>query len=170
MSNEITIAPVSINVYGTTKSARQVSVVRQIQSGCTIAALATTKGKVGKLARENLGKVAATDIAAFCARGNYRPLAELIAAQTGEPLFISSRATYEALPDMLEAKIAQAKLPTKGTTNGQRTNKDGVLVNTAKLSAALSLKAQVVEIMARATQIVEQAKAQRAEQRAAIEG
>jgi RNA polymerase-binding transcription factor DksA len=71
--------------------------------------LAGQKGKVGKAARE-VGVVdSVVQISTQCKTGNYKPLADAIAALTGESLTISNRAAYQSLQDRFEDKLRDLK-------------------------------------------------------------
>lgn len=142
--DEITVAPVSIIVNGTNKFERQVSAVRQSSSSALTACL-DVRGKVGKEIRESAAHGGMTEVAGHAATGNYRPMAEMLAIRMGEPIFISSRATFEALPDMFKARMHQAML---GKDGGYRTDKKtGALVPGAKLKAARELYELVSSIV-----------------------
>lgn len=147
--NEITIAPVSILVEGKNKSERQVSVVRQASASALTACL-NIKGKVGAEIRTSAAMGGLVDVANHAATGNYKPLAEMIAIRTGEPIYISSRSTFEALPDVMRAKVYQAKL---GKNGGLVTDKKtGALKPGAKLAAAqelLDLVQRIVDAVAK---------------------
>jgi hypothetical protein len=143
MSN-ITITPVVINVDGKTKADRQLSVVRQASSSALTACL-NVNGKVGKAIREGASQTGLVDIAKHCINSHYLPLAQYLAINLGEPIVISGRASFEALPDTLEAKIMTVKLSKSG---GYRTDKKtGSLVSNAKLSKLMELKAVCTEII-----------------------
>lgn len=160
--NEITIAPISILVNGANKAERQISVVRQATAAALTASL-NVKGKVGKEIRDSGARAGLVDVATHAAKGNYRPLAEMLAIRTGEPIMISGRSTFEALPDIMQAKIEQAKL---GKNEGMRLDKkSGALVPGAKLAIAMELKALCVEIVRAAAEFHNQ----RATQSTAIE-
>jgi len=143
MSN-ITIAPIVINVDGKTKADRQLSVVRQASSSALTACL-NVRGKVGTAIRESAAQSGFVEIAQHCMNSNYRPLAEMLAINLGEPIVISNRASFEALPDLLEAKIMTVKLSKSG---GYRTDKKtGSLLSNAKLSMLMQMKAVCTEII-----------------------
>jgi hypothetical protein len=144
MSNEITIAPVSILVEGKNKIERQLSVVNRASSDALSAAL-TMKGKIGTAIRQSAAETGLAKVAVAASNANYRPLAELIALRLGEPIFISNRNSFMALPDMFRAKIAQAEL---GKNGGYTTRKNGDTVAGAKLALAyemLTLVERVIE-------------------------
>lgn len=143
--NEITIAPVSITVNGANKAERQISAVRQA-GGSALTACLSIKGKVGKEIRDSAARGGLVDVAQHAATGNYKPLAEMLAIRTGEPVLISTRATFEALPDIFAAKVFQAKL---GKGGGYRADKKtGAMVEGAKLKAANELHKLVTDIVA----------------------
>jgi hypothetical protein len=151
--NQITFAPVSVNVSGTTSTERSLSVVRHASEAAKLM-LSGSKGKVGVEARSGMVLAGAAKVASACSHGNYLPLAEYVCATLGEPLMISSRSTYEALPDIFEAKIASAKM---GKNGGFRVdNKTGLTVPGAKLSKLLTLKAEITAIMGGATALRDQ--------------
>lgn len=152
--NQLSISPVKVDAVGTTGSARSLSVVSQA-CNTTRAMLVTAKGKVGVAARDGFAQEGATKCARACAQGNYRPIAEYLAVELGESVFISGRATYEALPDFIDMRIA-AVLSSK--SRGMRV-KDGVEVEGSKLAKLRVLRSNVVGIMDDARALVEQAKA-----------
>lgn len=134
--SEITMAPVSIMVNGANKVERQVSAVRQA-SAPALAACLNIKGKVGKEIRDGAARTGLVDVVRHAASGNYRPLAEMLAIRTGEPILISSRSTFEALPDMFMARVHQAAL---GKDGGFRLDKKtGTMVEGSKLKQAREL-------------------------------
>jgi hypothetical protein len=143
MSN-ITINPVIINVDGKTKADRQLSVVRQASSSALTACL-NVRGKVGTAIRESASQTGFVEVAQHCMNSHYRPLAEMLAINLGEPIVISNRASFESLPDLLESKIMTVKLSKSG---GYRMDKKtGSLVSNAKLSMLMQMKAVCTEII-----------------------
>jgi len=143
MSN-ITINPIIINVDGKTKADRQLSVVRQASSSALTACL-NVRGKVGTAIRESASQTGFVEVAQHCMNSNYRPLGEMLAINLGEPIVISNRASFESLPDLLEAKIMTVKLSKSG---GYRMDKKtGSLVSNAKLSMLMQMKAVCTEII-----------------------
>ena len=144
MSNQIAFAPIIINVEGKTKAERQISVVRSASSSALTACL-NVNGKVGKAIRENAAQSGFVEIAQHCMNSHYKPLAEMLAINLGEPVIISNRASFQSLPDLLESKIMVAKLAKSG---GYRLDKKtGSLVSNAKLSSLMQMKAVVTEII-----------------------
>jgi len=145
MSNQLTsYSPAIVSVEGKTKADRQISVVRHASSEALTACL-NVKGKVGVAIRNNAARSGYTDVATSCAVGNYKSLAEMLAIRLGEPIVISSRASFESLADVFEGKIMQAKLAKNG---GMREDKKtGVMVAGSKLATLMELKAIVTEIV-----------------------
>lgn len=142
--NEITMTPVIVNAVGTTKVARQFSVV-QVASTNALNACIDMKGKVGVAIRQASASVGMSKVLNDCVNGNYRSLAETIALKLGEPIVISSRATFEALPDMFESKIMNIKQSKSG---GMTTSKKtGITSVGAKLKLHLEIKSLVTDIV-----------------------
>lgn len=157
--NEISVAPVAILVEGKTRAERQVSVVHHATPQAINACLAM-KGKVGNAIREAGARSAIVDIAAHCSAGSYRSLGEYLAIRLGEPMFISNRATFEALPDFFEARIAKVRM---GKNAGMREDKKtGLTVPGAKLALEMELKNVCVELIAHARRVHDERKARAA--------
>lgn len=132
--------PVCVLVSGKTLTEKKTNVV----ANATVAAqafLVAQKGKVGKVAREGLALHGEAMIARRARNGDYRPLAEAIAALTGETLTISSRAAYETLEDRFSDKIADLK-------NGGYTvsKKDGTQKPGSKRVAFMQAVALIKEV------------------------
>jgi hypothetical protein len=132
--------PVCVLVTGKTLTEKKIGVV----SNATVAAqafLVAQKGKVGKVAREGLALHGEAMIARRVRNGDYRPLAEAIAALTGETLTISSRASFETLEDRFSDKLADLK-------NGGYTvsKKDGVSKPGSKRVAYMQAVALIKEV------------------------
>lgn len=144
MSNEVTIKPAIINPTGATASERKMSVVHHA-SGAAIMALCNASGAVGKAARSGAARMGQGALVQAACKANYRPVAEYIAAQTGKPLVVSNRASFESLPDQFEAMIMAVKSTKSG---GYRTDKNGMQVPNASLSLAMRLKAEMTELVA----------------------
>lgn len=161
MSNNLSIAPVLVNVTGETSSERKLSVLKAA-APATMLALSNAKGAIGKAARQGAALAGLEQIAGHAARGNYRPLGEYLAAQLGETIVISGRAMFEALPDMFEMRLAKIKLTKSG---GYREDKKtGLQVPNASHALALQLKAVCVEMIAAAAAYHEQRAAEQAKQ------
>lgn len=153
---DITIAPVIVNPTGATAQARKLDVVHTTQSSHVLAALVAEKGKIGAAARDRFAAGGQTGIVQQAASGNYRPLAEYLAAKTGEAIVISSRAAFEALPDLFEAKILTAR---KAKNGGMKTTSEGIEVPGPKLAQAMTMKAIVTECIAECKRIHEERRA-----------
>lgn len=160
--------PAMVNVYGKTKTERQLSVV-QDASPYTKMALSNAKGKMGQAARNGIanGGVQAIAKQAAFPTCNYKHAGEYFAAQLGEPMVISNRAGFESLPDQFEARIMKVKL---SKTGGYVTDKKtGAQKAGATLAKMMELKAIATEMVAAAHEFTMEAKAQQAEAKAAIE-
>ncbi len=165
MSEVIEYTPAIVNVSGATATERKLSVVTGASHEATLA-LTNLGGKVGKVARQHAAATGLVGICEAAARGNFKPVAEYIATRTGKAVVISSKASFEALPDLFEAQILNAKNAKNG---GYTTTKAGIIKPTAALSLAMELKAFAVETVRRAGLIAEHRAAERRAQRAALE-
>lgn len=155
-------APAIVEVVGQTKTERQLSVVAQCD-GYTKMALANAKGKIGMAVRNGVANGGLMGIAKQAANGNYKPVAEYIAARTGKPFVISNRASFESLADQFEMNIMAAKSAKNG---GYTTDKKtGALKPSAAHALALELKAIATELIANAAAY----HAERTEAKTAIE-
>lgn len=100
--------PAQVVVHGLTVTEKKLSVVNQASS-MSLGFLAGQAGKIGKAARE-VGVVdSVAQIATQCKTGNYKPLADAIAALMGESLTIANRASYQSLQDRFEDKLRDLK-------------------------------------------------------------
>lgn len=104
----VEFAPAVVVVSGLTATEKKVSVVNQASSAA-LAYLSNSKGTVGKVARETLSQHGEALIAKQCRNGNYKPLADAIAAITGASLSITSRGSYEALVDRFTDQLKDLK-------------------------------------------------------------
>lgn len=103
-----TFAPAQVVVRGLTVTEKKLSVVKQASS-MSLGFLAGQAGKIGKAARE-VGLVDSVgQIATQCKTGNYKPLADAIAALMGESLTIANRAAYQSLQDRFEDQLRDLK-------------------------------------------------------------
>lgn len=142
--NELAFSPVSILPNGANKAERQLSVVR-VASAPAITACLNMGGKVGKEIRDSGARAGFIDVVAAATNANYKPLAEMLAIRMGEPILISSRSTFEALPDMFAARVERAKL---GKNGGMREDKKtGTYVPGAALKLALELHSLVTNVV-----------------------
>ena len=159
MSNEVSVSPVIVEVFGKGATERKLSVVNNA-SGAALLALSARGGAVGKAAGAKVGNMGLVSITQAACKSNFRPLAEFLAGALGEAVVISGRATFESLPDKMEERILKAKSAKNG---GYRETKDGTLAPSAGLKLAMELKAICVEIVA---QVSAHHAAQRAEREA----
>ena len=101
-------APAHVQVSGLTVTEKKLSAIKQA-SAPTLLFMANAKGKQGKAARENMTEAGLSLIASAAGRGHYRPLAEAIAAMTGETMTIGSRSAYDSLVDRFTDKLLDLK-------------------------------------------------------------
>lgn len=160
MNQVLQYAPANVLVVGENRGERSLSVVRRATQSALTACMGMG-GKVGKEIRSGIVEAGLVDVAQQAANGNYKPLAETLAIRTGEPFIISNRSTFEALPDMMQARIESAKL---GKNGGMRENSEGVMVPGAKLKLAIELHAICVGATEYAKKVAEARKAEQAEQ------
>lgn len=159
-------APAIVNVTGSTKGERQLSVIRDASAAARLS-LCNAKGKVGKAARESAASIGYSKLASNAAwpTCNYRPVAEFFAASLGEPIVISNRASFESLADTMEARIMKVRLSKSG---GYRMDKKmGVEVPNATLQTLLDLKTLAIELREVAEEISAENKAKHEAERAA---
>ena len=140
-------APAIVDVTGSTKVERQLSVVAQCD-GYTKMALANAKGKLGLAVRNGVANGGLMGIAKQASNGNYKPCAEYIAARTGKPFVISSRASFESLADQFEMSIMAAKSAKNGGYVLDK--KTGAHKPSATHALALELKSIAIELIANA--------------------
>ena len=148
--NQVTttsFAPAIVDVTGSTKVERQLSVVSQCD-GYTKMALANAKGKLGLAVRNGVANGGLMGIAKQASNGNYKPCAEYIAARTGKPFVISSRASFESLADQFEMSIMAAKSAKNGGYVLDK--KTGAHKPSATHALALELKSIAIELIANA--------------------
>jgi hypothetical protein len=170
MSNEITMSPISILPVGENKADRQISVVRTATATALTACLSMT-GKAGKEIRAQAAHKGLVEIVHDCVNGSYRSLAEMLSIKTGEPVLVSSRSTFEAMPDIYAARVERAKM---GKNGGMREDKKtGLMVPGATLKLALELHDEVTRIVRATAEVHARRKAEaeaRATEAAKIEG
>lgn len=147
-------------------SERMLDVVNTTQNPSVLDALLNAKGKVGKCARERKAHHGAVDIVRHAASGNYRPLAEYLAALTGDAVVISGRSTFEALPDFYEQRVIAAQ---SGKNGGMKIGADSVSVAGPKLALALRMKAICVDAVRGAAELHAQRAAAKALENSAAE-
>jgi hypothetical protein len=145
--SNVSFAPAIVDVTGSTKVERQLSVVAQCD-GYTKMALANAKGKLGLAVRNGVANGGLMGIAKQASNGNYKPCAEYIAARTGKPFVISSRASFESLADQFEMSIMAAKSAKNGGYVLDK--KTGAHKPSATHALALELKSIAIELIANA--------------------
>lgn len=104
----VEFAPAVVVVSGSTMTEKKLSAVH----GANFAALAylsNNKGAIGKASRENLSQAGEALIARAARKGNYKPLADAIAAITGASLSITSRAAFDTLADRFADQLKDLK-------------------------------------------------------------
>lgn len=164
MTNQITIAPAIVSVFGNTAGERKLSALANA-SAPVFYALANEKGDVGKAARAGVANHGIDGIINACSNNNFTPLAQYLSAKLGEGTVISNRNSFMALPDVFEMKIMKVKASKSG---GYRMGKEGVEVPNAALALAMTLKAECMEIIARANELYAKRRADQAAKDLAI--
>jgi len=139
-SNEVDFAVAAVVVAGKTLTEKKLSVVNQASSAA-LAYMCNVKGKVGKLARENISSAGTSLIATQARSGNYKPLADAIASITGQSLTIPNRATYETLAGRFADALQD--LPREGYALSK---KDNTMKPTAKRLALLQVVGLIGEV------------------------
>ena len=103
---------------GSKATDRRLSAVHLATSGVSLAIIAASGGKIGKeAAMRNVG-AAVLGLHEQCARSNYRPLAEIIAATTGKVTTID-RFAFHALPGRFADEMADLESRGKAGTEGK---------------------------------------------------
>lgn len=93
-----------VSPLGKSATDRKAHAVTLATSQAALAAIASIGGKVGKAAGARLARMSHVDIVNHCANSNYRPLAEYLAALTGETVIVD-RHVFHALPSTWAAKV-----------------------------------------------------------------
>ena len=156
--NQITVSPVIINVAGANKVDRQLSVISHASSAALTACL-DLKGKAGNAIRSASAHHGLTSVADQAFKGNFKPLAEMLAIRMGEPVVISSKSAFWALPDMFTARKLKAET---GKNGGMREDKkSGVLIPGSGLRAAQELLDLVLSVTDAVREALDAAKAER---------
>jgi len=135
----VDFVPAQVVVAGLTMTEKKLSAVHNA-SGAALAYLCATKGKVGKQSRENLSAQGETMIANAARKGNYAPLAQAIAAITGESLTISNRASFECLAERFADRMRDLK------NAGYVTKKDGTQAPSAKRNMLVQVINLITEV------------------------
>jgi len=100
--------PAQVIVTGKTVTEKKLSVISQA-STAALAFMCNQKGKTGKMAREQTSQAGEAMIAKHARGGNYKPLADAIAAITGASLTIRNRAEFETLAGRFEDALRDLK-------------------------------------------------------------
>lgn len=132
--------PAQVIVAGKTVTEKKLSAVGQA-SAPALAYLSNQKGKLGKFARDGLSVAGEAMIARAARAGNYKPLADAIAAITGASLTIRNRAEFECLAGRFEDALRDLK-------NGGYVvcKKTGVDKPSAKRNTLMQVIALVTEV------------------------
>lgn len=140
VAEAVSFAPAQVIVSGLTVTEKKLSVV-QAASAPALMYLGGQKGKVGKYAREGLALQAESIIAKHARGGNYAPLAQAIAALTGQSLSIRNRAEFESLSGRFEDALRDLK-------NGGYTvcKKTGVEKSSNKRNVLMQVIALITEV------------------------
>ena len=104
----VAYGPAQVIVAGKTVTEKKLSAVSQA-SAPALAYLSNQKGKLGKYAREGLAQAGEAMIAKHARGGNYKPLADAIAAITGASLTVRNRAEFECLAGRFEDQLRDLK-------------------------------------------------------------
>lgn len=159
-ANTVDFAPAIVEVSGKTKTERQLSVARHATIAAQ-AALVNAKGKLGKEIRSAMAVNALGGLAVAASNANYRPVAEYLAALLGEPIVVTSRASFESLPDQIEARIMKVKMSKSG---GYTTDKK---TGTQKLNSTMMMLCQLKDEMGKVVMLTSELVAKRQAERAA---
>jgi RNA polymerase-binding transcription factor DksA len=140
VAEAVSFAPAQVIVAGLTTTEKKLSVVR----GASVSALmyiGNQKGKVGKYAREEQAMLAEGAIAKHARGGNYVPLAQAIAALTGQSLSIRNRSEFESLSGRFEDALRDLK-------NGGYTvcKKTGVEKSSSKRNVLMQVIGLITEV------------------------
>lgn len=118
MELQTTVHAAIVAPNGTKVTDRRINAVHQATSSTSLAIIAASGGKVGKeAAMKNVG-ASVLDLHQHCARSNYRPLAEIIAAATGKTITID-RYAFHALPGRFADEMADLESRGKAGVEGK---------------------------------------------------
>lgn len=132
-------APAQVIVTGLTLTEKKLSAVNQASVQAKMF-LCNSKGKIGKAAREGFSIAGLESIASATGRGHYKPLADAIAAITGETISINSRAAYDTLIDRFADRMYDLK------NDGYTIRKDGTMVESSKRKTLVQVIALLKEV------------------------
>lgn len=148
----------SLTLIGESKLARQRSVA-VASPAAVISASFNLGGKIGRELRNGAISAGRMEIQNALKNGNFKPLAQFLALQFGESVYVKNQAEFFALDSRMQTHVDNAR---SGKNLGMRVNKKtGAESIGAKLADALELQAFVVDLIA----MTKAAIAERAEQR-----
>jgi hypothetical protein len=144
--------PAVVIVSGNTLTEKKASVIAQASVQAR-AYMCNAKGKVGKQARDGFSLDGLVGIAHAAGRGHYKPLADAIAAVTGETISIPSRAVYDSLVARFSDRMHDLK------NDGFVVRKDGTVVEGGKRKTLV----QVLQLLTQVQQVIDSERARVAE-------
>lgn len=143
-SEVITVSAGACTVLGKTATERRLSALK----GAPIAArmaLMGEGGKVGKAAAAGVVNAGLGQIVTLAAQGRYQAAAAWLSGVFGESCYISNRASFQSLPDQMQAKIDAAKRKKNG---GMVIDKKTELQKPGtELARALRMHATVIDLL-----------------------
>ena len=149
-----TVVAGQVTPIGKTATDKKLSVVRTAGINASLM-LAAHGGKIGKEAARQGALQGLDGLVRECANADYRGLASYIGALTGAAVCISSRASFESLPDRFEEAVQTARMGKNGGYSA-----DGSKAG-SKLAIALTLKAFTVDMVAAVSAVHAERKAKR---------
>lgn len=115
----VSFVPAQVQVSGKTATEKRLSVIKGADESVILYA-SSMKGKVGTEARNGLAEIGFNKIAKQAASGNYKPLAQALAIQLGENVYITTRASFESLGDRFLQKMDELELAGKKWTQSDK--------------------------------------------------
>ncbi len=148
----------SLTLIGESKLARQRSVAMSSDSA-VITASFNLGGKIGKEIRNSAISAGRLEIQNALKNGNFKPLAQFLALQFGESVYVKNQAEFFALDSRMQTHVDNAK---SGKNLGMVVNKKtGAEKIGARLADALELQAFVVDLIAMTKAAIAAAAAER---------
>lgn len=148
----------SVVLIASSKLARQRQVAANSPAVVSTASF-NLGGKIGKEIRHAAIFSAREEIRQALANGNFRPLAQFLALQFGESVYLTNKNDFYALEGRMQTFVDSAK---SGKNLGMRINKKtGEETISAKLADALELQSFVRSLIAESKEAAEAAKAAR---------
>lgn len=143
-SSSIVTADSSIALVGESKIARQRYVVRTTSADVVSASFNLT-GKIGKEIRRGAIEAGRNEIAIGVGNGNFRPLAQFLALQFGESVYLRNQVDFFALSNRLQTFVDSARSGKNlGMTVNKKTGEEKI---GARLADALELQSFVAELI-----------------------